>query len=69
MANKVEAEDNWADKSTFVCVTCMWYKPKEMLESTGQPIGRCRAHPPDIRGFPIVYATDYCGQHRMGNRP
>lgn len=51
---KVQTTDNWQDMKTFVCNTCMWY-----LNT------RCRKHAPNLGGFPAVYSTDFCGDHKM----
>lgn len=53
--------DNWKDKSSFKCETCMYYVEKDLN------IGRCRRHAPlaDGGGWPVVYATDFCGDHKL----
>jgi hypothetical protein len=28
-------------------------------------IGRCRRHAPTMNGYPVVYITDWCGDHRI----
>ena len=52
--------DSWRDKSTYHCATCMFYVPKE-----NETIGRCRRHAPTLGGFPVVYAVDWCGDHKL----
>ena len=54
-------KDNWAGRSTgMICGTCVFYVPK------GKGIiGRCRRNAPTMKGFPAVYPTDWCGEHRL----
>jgi hypothetical protein len=28
-------------------------------------IGRCRKHAPTMSGYPAVYPTDWCGDHKL----
>ncbi|GGA31956.1 hypothetical protein GCM10007416_00620 [Kroppenstedtia guangzhouensis] len=51
--------DNWKDLSTYQCVTCRFYVSKE------DNIGRCRRHAPKLEGFPAVYPSDWCGDHKL----
>lgn len=46
--------DNWADQSTYNCFTCMHYSNH-----------RCRHNAPTMQGFPAVYESDVCGEHKM----
>lgn len=55
-------EDNWSNQITFHCNTCMFYVPKD--ESA---IGRCRRHSPDNSGWPVVFDSDWCGDHKMAS--
>ena len=32
----------------------------------GLEIGRCRRHAPTMTGYPVVYITDWCGDHKLG---
>jgi len=53
--------DNWEHRSVEMrCGTCMWYVPKR-----GSAIGRCRRRAPTMAGFPVVYQTDWCGEHKL----
>lgn len=55
-----QKEDNWADKSTFKCLTCMYYQGKN------EEVGRCHYYPPQsVKGFTAVYPSDWCGQHKI----
>ena len=51
--------DNWLDKSSFKCETCMWYVSKKSVA------GRCRRHAPTMNGYPVVYSSDWCGDHKI----
>lgn len=51
--------DNWLDKSTFACATCMWFVEKK------SNTGRCRRHAPTMNGYPVTYTTDWCGDHKI----
>lgn len=55
-------KDNWANLNTYACSTCRFFVPKN-------EVGRCRRHAPTMGGYPVVYATDWCGDHKMGTNP
>jgi hypothetical protein len=55
--------DPWADLSTYACATCRYYVPKDAR------LGRCRRHAPTMSGYPVVYPTDWCGDHKLGPNP
>jgi hypothetical protein len=60
--------DNWKHRSTGMkCRTCMWFveKKTELTEVEVLPIGRCRRHAPTMSGYPVVYGTDWCGDHKL----
>lgn len=61
--------DPWKGRSTGMrCRSCVWFVPKEAsgVRPDGYPIvGRCRRHAPTMNGFPVVYLTDWCGDHRL----
>ncbi len=65
--------DQWADKTRFACATCQWYARKERLASErgkmDVQLGRCRRHAPTLGGYPVVYQTDWCGDHKLGMPP
>lgn len=47
--------DNWQNMNTFMCETCQNYINF-----------RCRCHSPNGQeGWPAVYPTDWCGDHKM----
>ena len=49
------------------CSTCMWYVVKSKSEDSENtaPIGRCRRHAPTMNGYPVVFETDWCGDHKL----
>jgi hypothetical protein len=54
--------DNWIHRSSGMrCLTCMWFVPKGVL-------GRCRRHAPTMSGYPVVYPTDWCGDHKLDEK-
>jgi hypothetical protein len=57
-------QDNWQRRwDGLRCVSCMWYCPKPNPQ--GVLIGRCRRHAPTMQGYPVVYASDWCGEHKL----
>jgi hypothetical protein len=51
--------DLWQHRADRMkCQTCMWFSPKGKL-------GRCRRHAPTMNGYPVVYPTDWCGDHKL----
>jgi len=64
--------DPWKHRSANMsCHTCMWYVEKQRLgtaDSDVNPlktIGRCRRHAPTMNGYPVVYMSDWCGDHKL----
>lgn len=61
------SNDPWENRSANMrCETCVWFaikKPSD--ENKFHAIGRCRRHAPTIGGFPVVYLSDWCGDHRL----
>lgn len=52
--------DPWDRGATFVCGTCHHFLEK----GSGQ--GRCKARPPTMRGYPVVFAHEAgCGGHKL----
>lgn len=52
--------DNWQHRSKEMsCATCMSF-----CEKKGN-IGRCRRHAPTMTGFPVVYKSDWCLDHKL----
>lgn len=49
-----EPQDPWAHRSEYMrCRSCMWYVNF-----------RCRKHAPTMNGYPAVYPSDWCGDHK-----
>ena len=48
-----------------------WKIEKEDYEGSEKPmlksgkVGRCRCHAPTMRGFPVVWSQDWCGDHKL----
>ena len=63
--------DVWTAKTnTMRCGTCMYFvvKLRESDRATKrlhQQLGRCRRHAPTMRGYPVVYPEDWCGDHKL----
>jgi len=55
-------EDNWRNSNSFICATCLYYVEKD----SELDVGRCRRLAPTIKGYPVVYGTDWCGDHKLG---
>lgn len=62
-----EIKDPWKHRSAGMrCQTCIWFVLKELTTATGKSsVGRCRRHAPTIEGYPVVFMTDWCGDHRL----
>jgi hypothetical protein len=56
------AKDNWEHRSEGMrCGSCMWF-----VEKGRDDFGRCRRHAPVVNnGFPVVFAQDWCGDHKL----
>ena len=64
---KDEMNDNWKHRSSqMVCNTCMFFVPKLNVGGEEVELGRCRANAPVVqKGWPVVFKTDWCGQHKL----
>lgn len=62
-----EKKDNWAHRSKGMkCKTCMWYKHKVPEHNKDcKEKGRCRKRAPTLNGWPVVFASDWCGDHKL----
>ena len=61
-----EVEDNWVHRAANMrCKTCMGYVSKKLAHGGISKVGRCRARPPTMRGFPVVFETDWCLEHKL----
>ena len=62
--------DPWKHRSSGMsCRSCMWYVAKvldkESMPKDYQGIGRCRRHAPSMNGYPVVWISDWCGDHKL----
>jgi len=62
--------DNWKHRSDVMkCRTCMYFIIKELTEvGKKKPeliLGRCRRHAPTMSGWPVMFLTDWCGDHKI----
>jgi hypothetical protein len=59
--------DPWIHRSARMsCATCMWYVAKAVADgSPAGAIGRCRRHAPTMNGYPVVFTSDWCGDHKL----
>ncbi len=61
--------DPWRNRSmTMRCTTCIWYVPKVHADAKAGDqvrLGRCRRHAPTMNGYPAVFPTDWCGDHKL----
>jgi len=59
------AIDHWQHRSKGMqCQTCMWFVCKAK-EGQISEVGRCRKHAPTMIGYPVVYLSDWCGDHKL----
>lgn len=66
--------DKWDRKTDFGCSSCMFYVPKKQHSTSGDPTapsceGRCRRSAPTMKGYPVVFVEDWCGEHKRGSNP
>ena len=63
--------DPWKHRDSGMrCRTCIWFVPKlgspiQATKADAPVVGRCRRHAPTMGGYPVVYQTDWCGDHRL----
>jgi hypothetical protein len=59
--------DNWKDRKTgMVCKSCIYYSMKDPIEVEDKILlGRCRRHSPTLQGWPVMYPSDWCGDHKL----
>ena len=59
--------DNWENRDTrMICLTCRHFVMKLPDHNNDAPeFGRCRKHAPTLNGFPAVFGTDWCGDHKL----
>jgi hypothetical protein len=62
---QLNSRDPWMHRAgKMLCQTCMWCCPKANIGEV-TCIGRCRRHAPTISGYPVVYLSDWCGDHKL----
>lgn len=72
----ITPDDPWRHRSKGMrCETCMFYvkkapvdQPREhtlLRHDDATELGRCRRHAPTMRGYPAVFVTDWCGDHKL----
>ena len=62
------SNDPWAHRSKGMrCGSCMWFVRKIDVGSIDGTTskGRCRRHAPTMNGYPVVFETDWCGDHKL----
>lgn len=66
------SEDNWKHRSKGMkCGTCMYFvekiadKPEPSGTMKEKIFGRCRRHAPTMSGWPAIFSTDWCGDHKL----
>lgn len=60
------SKDPWVHRSTGMrCSSCMWFVEKLSTVARDGCIGRCRRHAPTMNGYPVVFSTDWCGDHKL----
>ena len=62
--------DPWKHRSLgMMCCTCMWFAEKIADQAVdvdkGCEFGRCRRHAPSMMGYPAVFGSDWCGDHKL----
>jgi len=60
--------DNWSRRSVMMIYGgCMFFVPKrtKIVQGENHLIGRCRALPPTMKGWPVVFSDDWCGNHKL----
>lgn len=64
--------DNWKHRNKGMkCASCMWWAVKAADRPDGdgaverKELGRCRRHAPTMSGYPAVFETDWCGDHKL----
>jgi hypothetical protein len=48
----------------------MWFvaKADAPVSTDKGSFGRCRRHAPTMSGFPAVFGTDWCGDHKLDEK-
>lgn len=57
--------DPWKNRNEgMLCKSCVWFVSK-MVRGEDKGIGRCRRHSPTMNGYPVVFLSDWCGDHKL----
>lgn len=65
LAERIDSLDPWKYRARHMrCQTCMWYVPKSVSVVLPE-LGRCRHNAPTLKGYPAVFPTDWCGDHKL----
>lgn len=65
------APDNWKHRAKgMICGPCRFFVESKadnpMRGEEGEPLfGRCRRHAPTMSGWPVMFGTDWCGDHKL----
>ncbi len=68
------APDNWKHRAANMrCCTCMSFVLKaaccrdseDTAPETERAIGRCRHNAPTMKGWPVMFSDDWCGEHKL----
>ena len=69
MQEEKEIRDPWVGRVQGMrCATCVSFCPKgenPLVNKEKGVFGRCRRNAPTMKGFPIVWGMDWCGEHRL----
>ena len=53
--------DNWQHRSSGMrCASCIYW-----VRKGDGSLGRCRRRAPTLNGWPAVFETDWCGDHKL----
>jgi len=60
-------QDAWKERNKGMrCKVCVFFVKKgEARCNCRGAIGRCRRNAPTMKGFPVVFEVDWCGEHRI----
>lgn len=67
IADHGAVKDPWKHRSAGMsCKTCMFgvFGRSDPDSATGS-LGRCRRHAPTMGGYPAIYESDWCGDHKL----
>ncbi len=60
-------EDNWQNRNgRMKCTSCVFFVEKgNNGVAIAAMIGRCRKRAPTLNGWPVMFSTDWCGDHKL----